>query len=190
MKLKFIKSLLLYLVICGVISSVIYYFTESLVYFALIWVIYGAALITGNIMELIFSKLISPLHGSALASIFMYLTVMLLVSGFDYYYMTPAIQQALEYPLPLSFSVPLWIVFGILLLFHLFTYYIRYRTCSGCRDITLRRAGYCHLCGFSQEITGKDAAGTAVLQGRLETSAALEDSGQAGQAGEESGFSG
>ncbi len=179
--MKILKSLVLYLVICGVISAIVYYFTESLVYSAFIWVIYGAALITGNIMELILSKLISPLHGSALASIFVYLTVVLLVSGIDYYFMVPEIQQAVEYPLPLSFSIPLWIVFGILLVFHLITYYVRYRSCPGCRDITLRKGGYCHLCGFSQEINGKDAAGTAVLQGHLETSAALEDSGQAGE---------
>ena len=181
--MKLIKSLLLYVVICSALSVIIYYFTENLVYSAFIWVAYGAGLVIGIITDLLFSKLLSPLHSNALASIFVYLTVGLLVGGVDYYFMVPAIQGAVEYPFPLSFSIPLWILYGILLLLYLTTFYIRNRSCPACRGITLRRAGYCHLCGFSQGKSISDTAEAVILQGSLETSAALDDSSGTGKDG-------
>lgn len=181
--MKIIKNLLVFLVVCGAVSALIYYFTGNVVYSAFIWVVYGAGMIIGKITDLLFSKLFSPLHGSALASITVYLTVGILVSGVDYFFMVPVLQDAVVYPLPLSFSIPLWILYGILLFFYLTTYYIRNRSCPRCRGILLRRAESCHLCGYSQGISGGDTVESAILRGSLETSATLDDSSGTGGAG-------
>ncbi|MDO9574079.1 MAG: hypothetical protein Q7I94_03705 [Candidatus Contubernalis sp.] len=175
--MKFFKVLFLYVLICGFLSGLIYYFTENVVFAASIWVVYGAGLVLGKITEVIFSKLISPLHGNAFASIMVYFSVGLLVGVVDYFFMVPIIREAVEYPFPLSLSVPLWVVYGVFLLFHLITYYIRNRTCPSCKGITLRKGGYCHLCGFSWKYSKAKKEESQVVRSGLESAAALEDQG-------------
>ncbi|UNC91895.1 hypothetical protein [Candidatus Contubernalis alkaliaceticus] len=173
--MKIIKILFFYLVICGVLSGLIYYFTENIVFAASIWVVYGAGLVLGKITELIFSIIFSPLHGNAFASIMVFLSVGLLVGTVDFYFMVPVIQGAVEYPLPLSFSVPLFIVYGVFLFFYLIIYYIRNRTCPSCKGITLRKGGFCHLCGFSGKYSKGGQEKAPYVQSRMESAAALEN---------------
>ena len=146
------KDLLYFVLVCGITSALIYYFTENITVTISVWAIYGFGLFSGKILYFVLSKFMSQLHADILVSWFMFLIISASAAAVDYYLVTPLFQQALRYPLPLSFSPLAWVSYAFILIVFTCNHYTSFKTCNECRGTTPRYGNYCASCGVSLQI--------------------------------------
>ena len=154
------KDLLYFLLVCGLVSSLIYFYVGNTILAASIWFIYGACLLLGGFFEYILSKKIDPLHMQILVGWIIYLLISLSATALDYYLISPPLLEALHFDYPLSFSLAVWVFYGLIMVLFTLGYYLFYSSCSSCRGIIKGQDTYCNNCGFyldqGKEIAGKE----------------------------------
>ncbi|RQD75436.1 MAG: hypothetical protein D5R97_06185 [Candidatus Syntrophonatronum acetioxidans] len=150
------KDLIYFILICGLVSAVIYIYVGSTFLAVIVWGIYGGCLLLGGFFEYMLSKRISPLHMQILVGWIIYLFISLSVTLIDFYMLSPPLMEALHFNYPLSFSLAVWVFYGIIMVLFTLGYYFIYTSCPGCRGIITRWGNYCNNCGFyrgEEEVT-------------------------------------
>lgn len=150
------------IIICGIVSALIYYFTGNVAATISIWAIYGLSLFSGSIFHFILSKFISHLHVEVLVSWLIFLIISASIAALDFYLVTPLFREALGFPLPLSFSPLVWVAYAFILAIFTCNHYTSNRSCLDCRGITPRDGNYCARCGISLQVEKEEMSDPVV----------------------------
>lgn len=143
------KDLACLVVICGIISFLIYQAVGDIILTASVWVIYSLSLITGRLFEYLLKKNMPPLQVDLLVAWLVYFIICLSLSAIDFYYITPKINQFIDFPLPLSVSLLVWLPYGVILAIFTLLQYLAFTSCPECNGVTLRKGNYCTVCGHA-----------------------------------------
>ncbi len=146
---SFKKDLGYFLVICGIISFLTYQATADIILSISVWAVYALCLITGKLFEYFLSKKIPSLHVEIIVAWIVYLIICLSISVIDIYLIMPQINKAVDFPLPLSFSLLVWIAYGFILAVITLLQYRLFTFCPKCKGVTLKKGNYCAGCGIA-----------------------------------------